>query len=181
MRIVLPSIPVEGSRFTVRPSRPLAHRPNYLRTSVHRTVGLARLLVLEALPEPETRDAYVRQRKEEMGRPMDPYASLWMNKNRGDKKQGTDGDLAEWNFEDISNYEKFSIPYGPGYDAKKGVVVDCCGFCPELLSDDEKKVQEQEDVMYIRGDLEFLKDDPGRQEIDSFYPRTLRPNSTVPS
>ncbi|CUS09476.1 unnamed protein product [Tuber aestivum] len=184
--------------------------PTIYERAFNRTVGLARLLVLEALPEPETRDAYVRQRKEEMGRPVDPYASLWMNKNRGDKKQGADEDLAEWNFEDISNYEKFSIPYGPGYDAKKierlfikrdlllnaewnpqntpphrtvhlhrhpvflgavrGVVVDCCGFCPEPLSDEEKKVQEQEDVMYIRGDLKFLKDDPGRQEIGSFYP-----------
>ncbi|PWW71736.1 ankyrin [Tuber magnatum] len=184
--------------------------PTIYERAFNRTVGLARLLVLEAFPEPEMRDAYVRQRKQEMGRPVDPYASLWMKRNRGDKKQGADEDLAEWNFEDMSNYEKFSIPYGPGYDAKKierlfikrdlllnaewnpqntpphrtvhlhrhpvflgtveGVVVDCCGFCPEPLNDEGKKVQEQEDVMYIRGDLKFLKDDPGRQEIGSFYP-----------
>ncbi|KAG0637417.1 hypothetical protein HOY80DRAFT_972987 [Tuber brumale] len=184
--------------------------PTIYERSFNRTVGLARLLVLEALPEAEKRDAYVLQRKEEMGRPTEPCASPWAREGRGNKKEGADEDLAEWDFEDVSNYEKFSIPYGPSYDAKKierlfikkdlilnaewnprntppnrtvhlhrhpvflgtvkGVVVDCCGFCPEPLNDEEKKVQEQEDVMYIRGDLKFLKDDPGRQEIGSFYP-----------
>ncbi|CAZ82771.1 unnamed protein product [Tuber melanosporum] len=184
--------------------------PTIFERSFSRTVGLARLLVLEALPEPEGRDAYVRQRKEEMGRPVDPCASSWVRGGRDNKKQGADEDLAEWDFEDVSNYEKFSIPYGPSYDAKKierlfikrdlllnaewnprnapphrtvhlhrhpvflgtvkGVVVDCCGFCPDPLNDEEKKVQEQEDATYIRGDLKFLKDDPGRQEIGSFYP-----------
>jgi len=60
----------------------------------------------------------VRQRKEEMGRPTNLYSSSWV-RNQGNKKQGADEDLAEWNFEDISSYERFSIPYGPGYYAKK--------------------------------------------------------------
>ncbi|RPB03650.1 ankyrin [Choiromyces venosus 120613-1] len=183
--------------------------PTIYERAFNRTVGLARLLVLEALPEPKKREAYVRQRKEEMGRPVNPFPSYRI-RNQGNKKEGADEDLAEWNFEDVSNYEKFSIPYGPSFNAKKierlfikrdlllnaewnpqnnpphrtvhlhrhpvflgtveGVAVDCCGFCPEPLNDEEKKIQEEEDVMYIRGDLKFLKDDPGRQEIGSFYP-----------
>lgn len=92
--------------------------PTIYERAFNRTVGLARLLVLETLPKPEDRDAYVRQRKEEMGRPVNPYAPHW-TRNQGNKKQGADEDLAEWNFEDISSYERFSIPYGPSYHAKK--------------------------------------------------------------
>jgi len=53
-----------------------------------------------------------------MGRPAKLYPSPWI-RNQGNKKEGADEDLAEWNFEDMSNYERFSIPYGPSYSAKK--------------------------------------------------------------
>lgn len=40
-----------------------------------------------------------------------------------DKKQGgAHMEVPEWeDFEDVSGYQKFSIPYGPGYHAKKYV------------------------------------------------------------
>ena len=44
--------------------------PTIFERSFARTVGLARLLILEQLPEPHDRDEYLTQRREERGRPM---------------------------------------------------------------------------------------------------------------
>jgi len=78
---------------------------------------------------------------------------------------------AEWNPRNAPPHRTVHLHRHPVFlGTVKGVAVDCCGFCPEPLGNEEKKVQEQEDVMYVRGDLKFLKDDPGRQEIGSFYP-----------
>jgi hypothetical protein len=52
------------------------------------------------------------------------------------------------------------------------VIHDCCGFCPTPATDEERKVAEEERKIYIAGDISFLKDDPGRQEIGSFNPIT---------
>ena len=48
------------------------------------------------------------------------------------------------------------------------VIKDCCGFCPEPVTPEEKEVWEKESKVYISGNISFLKDDPGRQEIGSF-------------
>ncbi|KAH9847724.1 ankyrin [Lenzites betulinus] len=48
---------------------------------------------------------------------------------------------------------------------------DCCEFCPEAKNDDEKKLQETEDDSYVRGRIQFIREDPGRQSISgSFHP-----------
>ncbi|KAH9949864.1 ankyrin [Amylocystis lapponica] len=48
---------------------------------------------------------------------------------------------------------------------------DCCEFCPEPRNDKEKAIQEEEDKSYIRGRIEFIVEDPGRQSISgSFHP-----------
>ncbi|KAJ5594036.1 uncharacterized protein N7459_000244 [Penicillium hispanicum] len=52
------------------------------------------------------------------------------------------------------------------------VVGDCCGFCPQPVTDEEVKVAEEESKIYISGNVNFIKDDPGRQEIGSFNPIT---------
>ncbi|KAJ5313021.1 hypothetical protein N7508_003851 [Penicillium antarcticum] len=52
------------------------------------------------------------------------------------------------------------------------VIHDCCGFCPQPANEEEKKVAEEESKIYISGDVSFIKDDPGRQEIGSFNPIT---------
>ena len=49
---------------------------------------------------------------------------------------------------------------------------DCCGFCPLPSTDEEKKVGAEESKIYVRGNLQFIKDDPGRQTIGSFNPIT---------
>ncbi|KAE8349898.1 hypothetical protein BDV28DRAFT_151457 [Aspergillus coremiiformis] len=52
------------------------------------------------------------------------------------------------------------------------VIRDCCGYCPEPVTSEEKEVAENESRNYISGDISFIKDDPGRQEIGSFNPIT---------
>ncbi|RDL39383.1 uncharacterized protein BP5553_03723 [Venustampulla echinocandica] len=52
------------------------------------------------------------------------------------------------------------------------VMEDCCGYCPVPKTDEEIEVAEEESKTYLSGELRFLKDDPGRQEIGSFNPIT---------
>lgn len=52
------------------------------------------------------------------------------------------------------------------------VLEDCCGYCPEPKTDEEKEIAEVESKLYISGTLKFIKDDPGRQEVGSFNPIT---------
>ena len=52
------------------------------------------------------------------------------------------------------------------------VLQDCCGYCPEPKTDEEKEIAEIESKLYISGELKFIKDDPGRQEVGSFNPIT---------
>ncbi|KAJ5697768.1 hypothetical protein N7488_011452 [Penicillium malachiteum] len=52
------------------------------------------------------------------------------------------------------------------------IIGDCCGFCPVPTTEEELKVAEEESKIYISGNLNFIKDDPGRQEIGSFNPIT---------
>lgn len=144
-----------------------------------------------------------------MGRPQKEYTTD-TPKDEKDLKQRVNDEVAEWDFEDISGYQKFSIPYGEKYNAKrieklfykkdlllnaewnpinkpphrevalhrhpvffgnvKDIVVDCCGFCPEPADDEERKIYEEESQIYVSGPITFLRDDPGRQEIGSFYP-----------
>ena len=49
---------------------------------------------------------------------------------------------------------------------------DCCGFCPEPESNEDREIAEEESKIYVSGDVTFMKDDPGRQAIGSFNPLT---------
>lgn len=40
------------------------------------------------------------------------------------------------------------------------------------MTEEEKEVAEKESKIYVSGDISFIKDDPGRQEIGSFNPIT---------
>ncbi|KAL1792278.1 hypothetical protein ACET3X_008785 [Alternaria dauci] len=92
--------------------------PTLFERSFGRTLGLARLLVLEKLPKSTDRDAYVDQRRAERGRPaIDRWAR---QKLRGDIKQQHDEDVAEWvETDEVSDYHTFTIPYGPKFHARK--------------------------------------------------------------
>ena len=45
------------------------------------------------------------------------------------------------------------------------VIGDCCGTCPTPVTDEEKKIAAKEAEIYISGSVQFLIDDPGRQQI----------------
>jgi ankyrin repeat protein len=176
--------------------------------SFGRTLGLARLLVLEKLPNNKDREAYVDQRRAERGRPT---INRWNTRSlQGNMKEEHDDEVAEWvETDEVSDYHTFTIPYGPKYGARKierllyakdlllnaewnrpkeretalhrhpaffgnatDVIGDCCGYCPEPVTSEDKEISEVESKTYVSGELSFIKDDPGRQAIGSFNPLT---------
>ncbi len=94
--------------------------PTIFERSMQRTLGLARLLVLERLPTSTARDAYLDRRRSERGRPaIDRYARR-IRALPGNIKENHEDEVAEWvNEDEISNYHTFTIPYGPRFDAKR--------------------------------------------------------------
>ncbi|KAL4871430.1 hypothetical protein BDV12DRAFT_28672 [Aspergillus spectabilis] len=183
--------------------------PSIFERSFTRTVGLARLLVLEKLPKSYDRDRYLEQRRQERGRP--PLQTYYRPTGlRGDIKNNWQDEVAEWVEEDeVSDYHTFTIPYGPKFHARKiekllytkdlllnaewnkpkdrevhlhrhpaffgsaqDVLHDCCGYCPKPTTPEEEEVAAEEGKIYISGDISFISDNPGRQEIGSFNPIT---------
>ncbi|PWY77072.1 ankyrin repeat protein [Aspergillus heteromorphus CBS 117.55] len=182
--------------------------PTIFERSFTRTVGLARLLVLEKLPKSSDRESYIEQRREERGRPAPRYNSRRMQP--GNIKDDWIDEVPEWEEgEEVSDYNTFTIPYGPRFKARKieklvytrdmvlnaewnkpkdrqvnlhrhpafvgdavDVVQDCCGCCPQPETPEDKEVAEKESKVYVSGNVSFMKDDPGRQEIGSFNPIT---------
>ena len=185
--------------------------PTIFERSFSRVQGLARLLVLEKLPHPTDREAYLAKRRAERGRPPLPYNHRSQHELVGNVKDAQPDDVAEWVEEDeVSNYHTVTIPYGPKYHAKRiekllftkdlllnaewnkrkdreanlhrhpaffgsvhDVLLDCCGYCPKPVTDEDLAAYEEESKIYISGSVTFLRDDPGRQAIGSFNPITL--------
>jgi ankyrin repeat protein len=58
------------------------------------------------------------------------------------------------------------------FGTMKEIFDDCCGLCPEPNTPEEFAAQLEDDKIFIRGKMEFIKDDPGRQTIGSFHPLT---------
>ncbi|KKK26957.1 hypothetical protein ARAM_004358 [Aspergillus rambellii] len=52
------------------------------------------------------------------------------------------------------------------------IIHDCCGCCPKPGTPEEQEVADEESKIYVAGEISFLKDNPGRQEIGSFNPIT---------
>ncbi|KAL9113514.1 MAG: hypothetical protein Q9227_002251 [Pyrenula ochraceoflavens] len=77
---------------------------------------------------------------------------------------------AEWN---RSKDRETALHRHPAFfGSVNDVIHDCCGFCPDPVTDEDLEAAEEEDKIYIRGDITFIKDDPGRQTIGSFNPLT---------
>ncbi|KAL4935267.1 hypothetical protein BDV06DRAFT_228985 [Aspergillus oleicola] len=182
--------------------------PSIFERSFTRTVGLARLLVLEKLPKSSDREQYLAQRRKERGRP--PLHTYYRPTLHGNIKNDWQDEVAEWVEEDeISDYHTFTIPYGIKFHARKiekllytkdlllnaewnkpkdrevnlhrhpaffgsasDVMHDCCGYCPKPSTPEEEEVAAEESKIYISGDISFISDNPGRQEIGSFNPIT---------
>lgn len=181
--------------------------PTIFERSFKRTLGLARLLVLERLPTTSAREAYLNKRRQERGRPTIYRGHFTLG---GNIKDIHEDEVADWlSEEEVSNYHTFTVPYGQHFNAKRieklcytrdlllnaewnqpkdrevylhrhpaffgrveDVIEDCCGSCPKPITPDEVEVAEKEKEIYISGNVAFLIDDPGRQQIGSFNPLT---------
>lgn len=92
--------------------------PTIFERSFTRTLGLARLLVLERLPTSSAREQYLSKRREERGRP--PLNRRFFRGLAGNIKEAHEDEVADWvNEEEVSNYHTFTIPYGEKFHAKK--------------------------------------------------------------
>ncbi|KAG6005267.1 hypothetical protein E4U21_000304 [Claviceps maximensis] len=181
--------------------------PTIFERSFQRTLGLARLLVLERLPTNHARETYLNKRRTERGRPARYRSFMPM---RGNIKDSHEDEIADWlSQEDVSNYHTFTVPYGANFNAKRieklcytrdlllnaewnqpkdrqaylhrhpaffgrveDVIEDCCGNCPRPITSEEIEIADKEAEIYISGKVNFLIDDPGRQQIGSFNPLT---------
>ncbi|KPM38970.1 hypothetical protein AK830_g7594 [Neonectria ditissima] len=91
--------------------------PTIFERSFRRTLGLARLLVLERLPTTSARETYLNKRREERGRP-----TVFKNNTIlfGNIKDSHEDEVSDWlSEEDISNYHTFTVPYGQHFNAKR--------------------------------------------------------------
>ncbi|KAI1826431.1 ankyrin repeat protein [Xylaria intraflava] len=92
--------------------------PTIYERSFQRTLGLARLLVLERLPTSNAREEYSKKRREERGRPDLGYQ--FHRRLRGNIKDIHEDEVADWVHEDdVSDYHSFTTPYGERFHAKK--------------------------------------------------------------
>jgi ankyrin repeat protein len=92
--------------------------PTIFERSFQRTLGLARLLVLERLPTSTVRETYLSKRREERGRPA--LNRNYMHRLHGNIKDQHEDEVADWvNEQDVSNYHTFTVPYGAHFHAKK--------------------------------------------------------------
>lgn len=77
---------------------------------------------------------------------------------------------AEWN---QSKDRETSLHRHPAFfGSVEDVIGDCCGYCPEAVTDEDLAAAEKEEKIYVYGNVQFIKDDPGRQAIGSFNPLT---------
>ncbi|KAF5656927.1 ankyrin repeat protein [Fusarium heterosporum] len=91
--------------------------PTIFERSFRRTLGLARLLVLERLPTTTARETYLDKRREERGRPQVYRSHRFL---RGNIKDYHEDEIADWlSEEDVSNYHTFTVPYGEHFNAKR--------------------------------------------------------------
>ncbi|KAL1645066.1 hypothetical protein SLS61_008499 [Didymella pomorum] len=99
--------------------------PTIFERSFGRTLGLARLLVLEKLPTTTDRDAYVDQRRAERGRQVvsqhSPAVNRWnQRKLYGNVKEDHEDEVPDWvESDEVSDYHTFTVPYGPKFHARK--------------------------------------------------------------
>lgn len=91
--------------------------PTIFERSFQRTLGLARLLVLERLPTSSARETYQNKRREERGRPRVYRQNFRLF---GNIKGNHEDEIADWlSEEDVSNYHTFTVPYGEKFHAKR--------------------------------------------------------------
>ncbi|RYC64850.1 hypothetical protein CHU98_g1360 [Xylaria longipes] len=139
--------------------------PTIFERSFQRTLGLARLLVLERLPTTNAREQYLKKRREERGRPE--LVNRFQHRLYGNIKDIYEDEVADWVDEsEVSNYHTFTVPYGVKFHAKK---IEKLCYTKDLLLNAEWN-QPKEREVYLHRHPAFF----GRVEdqIGSFNPLT---------
>ncbi|VUC34464.1 unnamed protein product [Clonostachys rosea] len=119
--------------------------PTIFERSFNRTLGLARLLILERLPTTSAREAYLNKRREERGRPT-VYRSYY--NIGGNIKDHHEDEIADWLSEEVvSNYHTFTVPYGQKFQAKS---IEKLCYTRDLLLNAEWNQSEERKVYLHR-------------------------------
>lgn len=141
--------------------------PTIFERSFQRTLGLARLLVLERLPTAFSRDSYLAKRREECGRP--PLNRHHFRGLAGNIKQNHEDEIAEWvNEEEVSNYHTFTIPYGVKFHAKK---IEKLCYTRDLLLNAEWNQPKDRDVYLHRHPAFFGRFEDVMNDCCGFCPK----------
>ncbi|GBB92606.1 hypothetical protein RclHR1_02030009 [Rhizophagus clarus] len=173
--------------------------PTIYEKSFEKLNGLARLLVLERLNTPYDRFEYIEKKRE---RNYHPESSSYVSRRKrrssdikASKFENNDYGTVilpygpKYNAKRIKRliYTKDMVLNSKWYEKNKERVLhrhpcffgtmeqifnDCCGHCPVPSTPEEVASQIEEDKIFIRGKMEFIKDDPGRQTVGSFHPLT---------
>lgn len=138
--------------------------PTIFERSFPRTLGLARLLVLERLPTSSARDHYLAKRREERGRP--PLNRGIVYELGGNIKDAHEDEVAEWvvGEEEASNYHTFTIPYGIKFHAKK---IEKLCYTRDLLLNAEWNQPEKREVYLHRHPAFFGRFDDVMNDCES--------------
>lgn len=118
--------------------------PTIFERSFQRTLGLARLLVLERLPTNSVREAYLNKRRQERGRP-----SVYRHRFHlgGNIKDYHEDEVADWlSEEEVSNYHTFTVPYGEKFNAKR---IEKLCYTRDLLLNAEWNQPKERREMYL--------------------------------
>ncbi|KAF1952642.1 ankyrin [Byssothecium circinans] len=145
--------------------------PTIFERNFARTVGLARLLVLERLPSKTERDAYRDERRRERGRPaVNGYHYF---PSRDNIKEKYEDEVAEWvDQEDVSDYHTFTIPYGEKYYAKK---IEKLLYTKDLLLNAEWNKKEDREVNLHRHPAFFGHAEDVIHDCCGFCPKPVTP------
>lgn len=77
---------------------------------------------------------------------------------------------AEWNQQ--KGREVYLHRHPAFFGRVEDVIRDCCGHCPVPVTPEEIETAEKDSEVYIKGKVQLLVDQPGRQQIGSFNPLT---------
>ncbi|CAG8719017.1 4950_t:CDS:2, partial [Ambispora leptoticha] len=176
--------------------------PTIYDRSFEKLHGLARLLVLERLATPDFRFRYLEEKRECSLRPKHSKAGIYASRSwsRSQNLRRSKFENSDYETVQLPYGERFNAKRIKKLIYKKDMVMnshwnqktrkrilhrhpcffgtmeqvfnDCCGTCPDPRTPEEKELQEEEDKIFVRGEISFIKDDPGRQAIGSFHPLT---------
>ncbi|KAF2738451.1 ankyrin [Polyplosphaeria fusca] len=145
--------------------------PTIFERNFARTVGLARLLVLERLPTKSERESYMDERRRERGRPaINRYHNSSM---QGNIKDRFEDEVAEWvDGDEVSDYHTFTIPYGPKYHAKK---IEKLLYTKDLLLNAEWNKPKDREVVLHRHPAFFGYAEDVMRDCCGFCPAPMTP------